>query len=353
MKTAIAFVTSGYIACFGVATAVAQEFNPLVSAKLGGLRIQLDTLGKSIIKLNDQSLQVIYQDLDDKLKSTCKVIYCGDDRRNYFEGAAIEQKAADSTLLFVRQGKLIKDAQTETWSLPANSAGLCTPAQIAEANKARLPQDQYEAERFYDEPAPGFCTGFKVGKDLVATAGHCVRDALDCQSIRTISGFRIDASSTAPHKSISAERIFACKEIIGRSSEGGSDWAIIRVDRDLSALPQVELRQTGQPAEGAKMTVVGYPLGLPVKIAGNANVRSVSARVFKTNSDTYGGNSGSPVFDTEKLVSGQLFVEGILVKGETDFIQQSPCRISKRCESKQCNGEDATLAIEFRNLTGQ
>lgn len=352
-----AMVLAGWIAMNTAAMVQEASNDKQLGLKIGGMRIQLDNLAKTLSKLSDQNLQVIYQNLGDQLSSTCKVIYGCDDRKNYIDGAPIEQKAADSTLLFVRQGRLVKDAQAETWSLPSTTAGLCTPDQIAEANKVRSPADQFQPERFYDEPAPGFCTGFKVGKDLVATAGHCVQNALDCQGIRLVAGFRMDGAAASPNKSIGADKIFACKEVVGHSAGSGgggaADWAIIRVDRELTALPQVTLRTSGKPADGSAMTVVGYPMGLPVKIINNANVRSVSTHVFTTNSDTYGGNSGSPVFDTEKLVSGELFVEGILVQGETDFVQQAPCRISKRCGSKQCNGEDATLALEFRSSAGQ
>lgn len=353
---AVAFVAT--IAWLTTTSPAFVEFlnSPQLNAKVSGMQVQLDSLAKALPGL-DNNLAVIYKNLSDHINSTCKAIYGCDDRREYIDVAPIEQKAADSTLLFVRQGQLAKDTQADTWSLPPTTAGLCAPQQIAEANKDRLPKDQFLQERFYDEPAPGLCTGFKVGKDLVATAGHCARDVLDCQSIRLISGFRIDGSTTSPNKNISGDRIFACKEVVGRSAHygvaGEADWAVIRVDRELSALPQVTLSDAGKPVIGSTMTVVGYPMGLPVKIAGNANVRTVSTQLFTTNSDTYRGNSGSPVFDSNKLASGQLMVEGILVEGEVDFVQDTPCRISKRCEPTGCSGEDVTLALEFRGTAGQ
>jgi Trypsin-like peptidase domain len=319
------------------------------------IRIQLDSFAKDIGRLGDSSnLLAIYRNLDDQLKGVCKVIYCDDDRKNYADAAPIEQKAADSTLLFVRQGRLAPDAQDGSWSLPATTAGLCTPDQIAELNRSKPPSEQYPPERFFDEPAPGFCTGFKVGKDLVATAGHCVKDALDCQSIRMITGYKIDGLATAPNKNIASNRVFACKEIVGRTQTANdADWAVVRVDREMSSIPEATLRTAGTPLAAEAMTVVGYPIGLPVKIAGGANIREVKPHFFVTNTDTYGGNSGSPVFSSDGLAKGELLVEGILVRGETDFVLQTPCRISKRCASKQCRGEDATLAAEFRTAAGQ
>ena len=67
---------------------------------------------------------------------------------------------------------------------------------------------------------------------------------------------------------------------------------------------------------------------------------------FVANLDTYGGNSGSPVFasDTNR-------VEGILVRGETDF-EQTPagCQISLVCPTSGCRGEDITRTTQFSSL---
>jgi Trypsin-like peptidase domain len=341
---------------FVVTPALVQDLSKAqLSFATTNIRIQLDSFAKDIGRIGESSnLLAIYRNLDDQLKGVCKVIYCDDDRKNYADAAPIEQKAADSTVIFVRQGRLVADQMTGSWSLPTTTAGLCTPDQVAELNRSRSPGEQYPPERFFDEPAPGFCTGFKVGKDLVATAGHCVKDALDCQSIRMVTGYKIDGLAAAPNKNIAASRVFACKEIVGRTqSNDGVDWAVIRVDREMSSIPEVALRSSGTPSAAEAMTVVGYPVGLPVKIAGGANVREIKPHFFVTNTDTYGGNSGSPVFSSDALAKGDLLVEGILVRGETDFIVQTPCRISKRCESKQCRGEDATLAAEFRTTAGQ
>ncbi len=47
---------------------------------------------------------------------------------------------------------------------------------------------------------------------------------------------------------------------------------------------------------------------------------------FVANLDTYGGNSGSPVVDARTYV-----VEGILVRGEDDFVQNDGCYVSLVC----------------------
>jgi hypothetical protein len=66
---------------------------------------------------------------------------------------------------------------------------------------------------------------------------------------------------------------------------------------------------------------------------------------FVANLDTYGGNSGSPVFNSETHK-----VEGILVRGETDFTTIGACTVSMRCPNTGCRGEDCTRITEFAHL---
>ncbi len=73
------------------------------------------------------------------------------------------------------------------------------------------------------------------------------------------------------------------------------------------------------------LVVIGRPSGLPTKVADGAQVRSVNDVFLVANLDTYGGNSGSAVFNA---VTG--VVEGILVRGDTDYVYnaQLGCRVS-------------------------
>ena len=84
--------------------------------------------------------------------------------------------------------------------------------------------------------------------------------------------------------------------------------------------------------------VMGFPEGLPLKIAGGANIRSVTSTYFTANTDTYDGNSGSPIFNVSTGI-----VEGILVRGDYDFDTMNGCYVSHECPDDGCRGEDATL----------
>ena len=105
------------------------------------------------------------------------------------------------------------------------------------------------------------------------------------------------------------------------------------------------MRLEGRPPLGAPLTVVGHPAGLPVTISDGAAVQRHRPTFFSADLDTYQGNSGSPVFNSDRLRSGDLFVEGILVRGESDFEQETPCLISRRCPLfSSCRGEDVTYS---------
>jgi V8-like Glu-specific endopeptidase len=211
------------------------------------------------------------------------------------------------------------------------------------------------AEPFFEEPAPAFCSAFKIGEDLVATAGHCIKGPVDCKRTRLVHRFLMDGNNAHPHKNIAPERVYECKQIVRTVLEQGGnrlDYAIIRTDRPLKGVPVATLRKGGLPSVGDRLTVIGHPMGLPIKIAAGAVVREVRAAYLVASLDTYGGNSGSAVFSTSALEAGNLEVEGVLVRGEVDFEREIPCRISKRCEEKGCRGEDVTLATELTKVLG-
>src|SRR5690606_7248906 len=117
----------------------------------------------------------------------------------------------------------------------------------------------------------------------------------------------------------------------------GADYAVIELDRDVVGHTPLKIRRTGSVSVGDELVVIGHPAGLPVKVAGGANVRQLQQDYFVANLDTFGGNSGSAVFN---LSTGE--VEGILVRGEVDFVTRNGCRISNTCADAGCRGEDVT-----------
>ena len=94
------------------------------------------------------------------------------------------------------------------------------------------------------------------------------------------------------------------------------------------------------------LIMIGHPSGLPQKIAGGARVRDNSpSSHFVANTDSYGGNSGSPIFN-----EATHEVEGILVRGVTDYVAEGGCNVSNQCDDDGCGGEDGTRATHFADL---
>ncbi|MCG2724712.1 MAG: serine protease [Elusimicrobia bacterium] len=92
------------------------------------------------------------------------------------------------------------------------------------------------------------------------------------------------------------------------------NYALLRLDRKVSGHTPLAINRDQNLKVGTKLFVIGYPNGLPVKIAGNAEIRSVHNDYFAANLDTFRGNSGSPVFNAETYL-----IEGILVDGVGDY----------------------------------
>lgn len=266
--------------------------------------------------------------LTDALKSKQKVIYGTDDRQDLFQ--VIDQAAlrdADSVVALFAEADVRNNGDGTSTLLTSNfgaTLNLCA------------------GERFRDQPVGAFCSGFLVGPDLVATAGHCI-DTGNVTQVLFVFGYRMTDANTPPQL-IDNDEIYRGAEIIGHQlTEDGADWALVRLDRTVANHAVCTIRRTGKIADGQAVHVIGHPSGLPAKYAPGAQVRdNAPLDFFVANLDTYGGNSGSPVFNADTHV-----VEGILVRGETDFVSNGSCNVSLVCPSTGCRGEDSTRTTEF------
>lgn len=195
-------------------------------------------------------------------------------------------------------------------------------------------------EPFVEQSTVGFCSAFLVAPDVMVTAGHCITSVRDCTEARFIFGFGMTQPNT-DLTSVPAAQVYSCASIISRALVNtGIDYAVIKLDRPVTDRAPLALRRTGQPAVGMPLTVIGHPSCLPTKIAAGATVRRiVGSSHLVASTDTYGGNSGSAVFNS---TTGE--VEGILVRGENDYVRTPRgCWVSNRCPETGCRGEDITL----------
>lgn len=177
-------------------------------------------------------------------------------------------------------------------------------------------------ERFVGQPRLGVCTGFLVGEDVLVTAGHCVSN---CGSWKFVFDYIMADSLTPPPAIIDEDMVYTCSEILGRVWSGDLDYCVLRLDRPVVGRSPVPIRRSGLVDNGDSVVAVGHPNVLPMKVAGGAIVQNNNGTTpwFQTNTDTYGGNSGSMVVNTESWE-----VEGILVRGAPDYENNGTCTYS-------------------------
>ena len=258
------------------------------------------------------------------------VIYGDDNRLDTYQVSDPKLRALADSTVAVMSNSTLKPVGTSRFAISTSvfgtEMGLC------------------HDEPFWSQPTAAFCSGFLVGEDLVATAGHCI-NANSCGGISLVFGFKMIDAHTAVTE-VDANEVYHCKEVVARAETVGADYSLIRLNRPVKNHSPLKMA-THVPKENDSMTVIGHPSGLPTKIAGGAIVRNSLDEYFVSNLDTYGGNSGSAVFNA----NGE--VQGILVRGETDFRYDSAagCSKSNVCASNACRGEDSThISFIVKNI---
>lgn len=243
----------------------------------------------------------------------------------FFESSdSLMKELSRSTLAMIQNGNLVADGDNFLiQSRTLQDAGVCA------------------SERFSNQTIAANCSGFLISPDTIVTAGHCVNSLNDCQYYSWVFDYA-NYYEENPKISVTKDKIYKCVKVLAREKDAMTmnDFAVLKLDRAVRDRQPLKVRTKGKLSDDAVLTVIGHPMGLPLKISTGADLRLNDNPIFfKTNSDTYGGNSGSAVIDTRTGI-----VEGILVRGDTDFTQSptEPCKISVRRDEKLGLGEDAT-----------
>ncbi len=269
----------------------------------------------------------------DNMRFREKTIYTFDTRKDYYEIQDPEiLKAANSVAGVVNVKYLRESSQGFTIKAPTMGArlGLCS------------------GETYFSQPSAPDCTAFVVASDVVATAGHCTKFL---GSSRIVFGFRAlktEANEVQFPTLIPKSQVYRPIQVLSYRDDGTGDFALVKVDRRIPDHPVLALHVSSAVAKGTIVYVLGHPGGLPLKLADNAFVTNVlGAGYFLSNLDTFGGNSGSPVFN-----AGTNEVEGILAKGGIDYKRDNGCDKALVCPAgpdgkKDCSGEAATLMSEL------
>jgi len=235
------------------------------------------------------------------------VVYGDDDRTDVYDhpSASLRQLATDSIVALVSSDDL-SDNGDGTWDLASAFT-------LEEA--FNLCDDQ----RFLTQPTSAFCSGTLVAPDVIVTAGHCVESMSDCLNTSLVFDYLYTADGVLAE--LEDDDVYDCVDILAQEN-GEIDYAYLRLDRPVVGHAPAPLSagigdSCRNVEDGEGVTVLGFGSGLPLKIDDGGNVTDPSTQgsyFFETSLDTFGGNSGSGVFND----AGELV--GVLSAGAADYV---------------------------------
>jgi V8-like Glu-specific endopeptidase len=196
-------------------------------------------------------------------------------------------------------------------------------------------------ERFRNQPVAANCSGTLVASDLIMTAGHCYQQLKqECRDLAWVFDYKAakegQSSVTVPNSSI-----YECEKVVLRELDidNGVDHALVKLKRPVRDRDFAKVRSSGTIALNSPLVLIGYPSGLPVKVADDATVLKLNLNSFVTNVDAFTINSGSGVFHAE---TGE--VEGILSSGQMDYDGKGNCSSTVKYEMNK--GNEVVVKLE-------
>lgn len=167
--------------------------------------------------------------------------------------------------------------------------------------------------KFLDQPTSAMCTGFLIAPDILATAGHCIKELEDAKDYVWIFDYtnELKYNNTYKYIEIDPRNVYEVTEVIKARLDDSTvdDYSFLRLSKKSERAPY-RFRTSGKIGDGSNVNTIGSPTGLPLKFADNATVVDNSQPTwFKNSIDTFPGNSGGPVFNPYG------FIEGIHVRG--------------------------------------
>lgn len=186
--------------------------------------------------------------------------------------------------------------------------------------------------RFAEQIMGPTCSGFLVAPNLLVTAAHCMNDELDCSDYYWIFGYGLKSAGDRSYTSFNSDQVYKCQKVVARRRHifDGVDYAIVQLDRKVTDRTPVQMDFVSDPELGTPVTLMGFPSGLPLKVADSSTIlKNSSPYFFESDVDAFRGNSGSPIFDS---ITGKVI--GILSSGQNDYVSTGSCKVPKVCKSE-------------------
>jgi hypothetical protein len=228
-----------------------------------------------------------------------KIIYGRDDRVETYTLSGTRARNADATVAIVSSDSIRGNGD--------GTVSLLGPT-------LRVAEDLCAGERFANQPSRAFCSGVLLTGTVVATAGHCISSG-DLADARFVFGYEM-IDERAARTTLPLDDVYRGKRILARvKTDNAADYALVELDRPVGGRTPATLGRNTETPVGTPLYIIGHPSGLPAKFADHADVTNNRPRsYFEATLDSFGGNSGSPVFDA---VSHR--VVGLLVRGGEDY----------------------------------
>ena len=248
-----------------------------------------------------------------------KVIFGDNDLQDHYEVGAIPGSWGDAVCAFVPDNMV--EWNGSEWEIvnpdtyDSREIALFDPASPFSTLHDRPFCDE---ESFVGQYTAPFCSGFLVGSNLIATAGHCVESPITLDDFVIIFGYVQQSAAVGDARLTFPSTHVYWGNAIKRfryDPGNGIDHALIELDRpiEISCVWPLPVQREQQITPGTQVGTIGYPQGLPRKYAFGADTvvqQVVNRNQFIANMDSYKGNSGAPVINPATGV-----VEGVLDSG--------------------------------------
>ena len=276
--------------------------------------------------------RVIYGDDDRKDQVSCydyflKFNSCDTNILSQTELSAKDKELGNSVAIIIKGENVLK----------RNSDGTYSARSATAESFWHLCENEKFSQQSVITKGHGYCTGFLLSTNppLLGTAAHCYEP-----NVETVVIFGFEKTSNDETRLTFDENsvYFISGSPITGISDTDTDYSIVELDREVIGYsPYQKMKENLQI--GTSITLIGHPVALPKKTDKGGSIQSISDSYIRGTIDSFGGNSGSPVFDFE----GNLI--GIFVAGTLDFVNNNDenCKSSNICPG----GVNCPAAGEF------